>query len=102
MRYLLTGDEITAEEALRLGLVQQVTEPEKELETALDLAKRIARAAPLGVMAALKSARIARTEGHRAAMARLIPDLLPLIESEDVKEGLLSFMERREAVFKGK
>jgi len=53
-------------------------------------------------MAAMKSARIARTEGNRAAMARLIPDLQHLIQSEDVKEGLLSFMERREAIFKGK
>lgn len=102
MRYLLTGDEITADEALRMGLVQQVTEPGAELETAIELARKIANAAPLGVMAALKSARIARTEGDRAALARLIPDLMPLMQSEDVKEGIISFLERREAEFKGK
>jgi enoyl-CoA hydratase/carnithine racemase len=102
MRYLLTGDEITADEALRMGLVQQVTEPGAELEATIELARKIAKAAPLGVMAALKSARIARTEGDRAALARLIPNLLPLMQSEDVKEGIISFLERREANFKGK
>jgi len=102
MRYLLTGDEITADEALRMGLVQQVTEPGAELEAAIELARKIAKAAPLGVMAALKSARFARTEGDRAALARLIPNLLPLMQSEDVKEGIMSFLERREANFKGK
>jgi len=102
MRYLLTGDEITGDEALRMGLVQEVTEPGKELERALQIAADIAKRAPLGVMAALRSARIARTEGDRAALARLIPDLLPIMSSEDVREGLMSFMERREANFKGK
>ncbi len=102
MRYLLTGDEISAEEAFRMGLVQQVTEPGSELDAAVTLAEKVAKGAPLGVMAALKSARIARIEGDRAALARLIPDLLPLMQSEDVREGMLSFLERREANFQGR
>lgn len=102
MRYLLTGDEISAEEAFRMGLVQQVTEPGSELDAAVNLAEKVAKGAPLGVMAALKSARIARIEGDRAALARLIPDLLPLMQSEDVREGMLSFLERREANFQGR
>ena len=53
MRYLLTGDEIPAAEALRLGLVQEVTEPGSEFERALEIAERIARQAPLGVQASL-------------------------------------------------
>ncbi len=101
MRYLLTADEITAQEAFRLGMVQEVVENGAALDKALEIAQTISRQAPLGVMATLRSARIARTKGDQAAIERLLPDLLPLMGSEDVKEGLTSFMERREARFKG-
>jgi enoyl-CoA hydratase len=102
MRYLLTGDEISAAEAFRLGLVQAVTAPGEQLGLALKLAESIARQAPLGVQATLQSARLARLEGDRAAAMRLLPELQPVLQSEDAREGYLSFMERREAVFKGK
>jgi enoyl-CoA hydratase len=102
MRYLLTGDEITGAEAYRMGLVQELTEPGQELERAIAIATDIASRAPLGVMAALRSARLTSIEGQGAALARLIPDLMPLMKSEDAMEGMMSFMERREAKFKGK
>ena len=101
MRYLLTADEISAEEAFRIGLVQELTEPGKQLYRALDIANMISRQAPLGVKTTLTSARIARTQGEDSAFARLLPDLLPLMESENFKEGIQSFIERREAQFKG-
>lgn len=101
MRYLLTADEFTAEEAYRIGLVQAVVEPGCQLQEALKLAQTIAAQAPLGVYATLKSARLARLQGETAALARLLPDLQPLMTSEDVQEGIQSFIERRTAVFKG-
>jgi enoyl-CoA hydratase/carnithine racemase len=101
MRYLLTGDEITAKEAFRLGLVQEVTSPDACLDTAIEIAQTISKQAPLGVAASLKSSRLARSHGDQAAIERLLPDLMPLMNSRDVKEGLASFMERREARFKG-
>jgi enoyl-CoA hydratase len=102
MRYLLTGDEITGTEAYRLGLVQELTEPGNELDRAIEIAAEISKRAPLGVMAALKSARIAGLEGSDEAFARLIPDLMPIMGSEDAIEGVVSFVERREANFKGR
>lgn len=102
MRYLLTGDEITADEALRMGMVQEVVEPGKQFQRALELAERIAKQAPLAVQTCLKSARRARVDGDRAALARLMPDIMPLMKSEDAKEGVNSFRERRTAKFKGK
>ena len=102
MRYLLTGDELTGSEAHRLGLVQELTEPEKVLDRAIEIATDISKRAPLGVMAALKSARIAAVEGPDTAFAKLIPDLMPIMESEDALEGVMSFIERRKANFKGK
>ncbi len=102
MRYLLTADSFGAEEAYRLGLVQEVVEPGEELATAVAIAQTIAQQAPLGVYASLKSARIARAQGETAAIARLLPDLLPLMASEDAQEGVQSFIERREANFRGR
>lgn len=101
MRYLLTGDELNAEDAYRLGLVQEITEPGKQLEKALEIATKISKAAPLGVQAALRSARIARIEGDKIAMGRLLADLKPIMTSQDAAEGVQAFVERREANFKG-
>ncbi len=102
MRYLLTGDEITGPEAYRMGLVQELTEPGKELERAIEIAENIAKRAPLGVMAALRSARITDVDGQKTAIARLIPDLMPIMKSQDAMEGVQSFLERREANFTGR
>jgi len=102
MRYLLTGDEFSAQEAYRLGLVQELAPVGQQLERALSIAETIAKQAPLGVYATLKSARLARREGEAAAFVRLLPDLKPIMASEDAQEGLLSFLERREASFRGR
>lgn len=102
MLYLLTGDEISAEEAYRMGLVQEVTAPGEQYDRALIVAERIAEQAPLGVQASLLSARLARSEGIKKAASRLLPDLQPIINSEDAREGVLSFIERRKARFKGR
>lgn len=103
MRWLLTGDEYDAAEALRIGLVQEVVEPGRQLERAIELAEAIAtRSAPLGVKATLASAHRARIEGEAEAFARLEPDMAELFASEDGREGLRSFVERREARFVGR
>lgn len=102
MRYLLTGDTFSAADAYRIGLVQEVVPAGEQLAKAVELAETVAAQAPLGVYATLRSARLARTEGEPAASDRLMPDLVPLMGSEDVQEGVRSFMERRSAVFKGR
>ena len=101
MRYILTGDEMGAEEAYRLGLVQAITEPGKQFDKALEFAHKVSKQAPLAVQAALKSARIARVQGTKPALARLLPDLMPIMTSQDAAEGVQAFIERREANFKG-
>jgi enoyl-CoA hydratase/carnithine racemase len=101
MRYLLTGDEFHADEAWRIGLVQEVVEPGQQLARAEELAQTVAQQAPLGVRATLTSARLAIAGGEEEAIRRLAPDLAPILQSEDAQEGLTSFIERRQAHFKG-
>ncbi|HEU5230183.1 MAG TPA: crotonase/enoyl-CoA hydratase family protein [Ktedonobacteraceae bacterium] len=102
MRYLLTGDEFSAQEAFRIGLVQEVVEPGRQLARAEEIAQIIAQQAPLGVYATLKASRFALTAGEEEAMRHLAPSLAPLLQSEDAQEGIRSFIERRPANFKGK
>lgn len=103
MRWLLTGEEYDAAEAHRIGLVQEVVEPGQQVARALELAETIAeRSGPLGVKATLASAHRARLESEAAAFARLDDDMAGLFETEDGREGLASFVERRDAKFVGR
>ncbi len=102
MRWLLTGDEFDAAEALRIGLVQEITEHGRQLEKAVEIAERIAKQAPLGVRATIESARKVQTDGFDAAKEYLAPQILKLFASEDAKEGVQSFLERRDGNFSGK
>ncbi|WP_420427801.1 crotonase/enoyl-CoA hydratase family protein [Algiphilus sp.] len=101
-RYLLTGDRWSAEEAHRTGLVQEVVAPGTQREAAMRLAEGIARAAPLAVQGVLKATRFAQHHPEAEAIDQMFRDLVPVMESEDAAEGLQSFVERREAVFKGR
>jgi enoyl-CoA hydratase/carnithine racemase len=104
MRWILTGDEFDAQEALRIGLVQEIA---ADAEAAVERARTIARtiaddAAPLGVRAILTSAQRARDEGDRAAFEQLTPDVVKLFNTADGAEGMQSFVERRRAAFTGR
>ncbi len=104
MRWMLTGDEFDAEEARRIGLVQEVcANPAAAIERAIELAHRIAEsAAPLGVRATLESAHRSLIEGDAAAAAQLLPGIRALFSTADAAEGMLSFVERRQATFTGR
>ena len=102
MRWLLTGDEFDAAEALRIGLVQEVVAPGDQLDRAVELAERIAtRSAPLAVRATLAAAQRANREGEQVAEGRFVDDVVALFRTKDGAEGMLSFIERRPARFIG-
>lgn len=104
MRWMLTGEEFDAQEALRIGVVQEVVaDGSTARERARALAIRIAEAsAPLGVRTILESAHRSRHEGELAAFERLAPDVVRLFNSADGAEGMQSFLERRAARFTGR
>jgi enoyl-CoA hydratase len=102
MRYLLTAEEITAAEALRIGLVQEVVPPGQHVARARAVAELVAKQAPLGVQGTLANARIARDRGPAAATEHLQALLPGILASEDAREGVASFLARREATFSGR
>ncbi|WP_040765828.1 crotonase/enoyl-CoA hydratase family protein [Tsukamurella sp. 1534] len=103
MRWLLTGEPYDAHEALRIGLAQEVVQPGRQLDRAIEIAEYISeKAGPLGVKTTLESAHRARLEGEGAAFARLDADMSALLHTDDGREGMRSFIERRDARFTGK
>ena len=101
-RYLLTGEEFSAEQALNWGMVQEVVEHEQLHTRARELAMKVAKAAPLGVQAALRSSKTYRKHGQDAALTTVFNDLPQVMTSKDAQEGVMSFLQRREAKFIGK
>ena len=100
MRYLLTGDSFGAEEAFRMGLVQEITPPDKQLDRATEIAKKIASMAPLGVQATLASAHQA-IASEDAALKALQPEFQRLLRSDDAKEARAAREQGRTPVYQG-
>lgn len=101
MKMLLTGELITAEEALRHGLVSDVVPLEDLMPLANTLATRIATAAPLSVQAAKQAAVLGLDMPleHGIAFSHLMWGVLR--DTEDRKEGFKAFAEKRAPQFRG-
>ncbi len=101
MEILMIGDAMTAEEAHRIGLVNEVVAPEALMPRALELAAKIAKNAPLAVQA-IKEAAI-RTNGLPLDDAFVIEHecAAKVMTSSDAREGPRAFAEKREPVFTG-
>jgi crotonobetainyl-CoA hydratase len=102
MELLFTGEPITAEEALRWGLINQVVPDGTVVDAALALAERITVNAPLAVSA---SKRVAYgvddgvITGDETGWSRTMREIGALLKSEDAKEGPLAFAQKRQPVW---
>jgi enoyl-CoA hydratase len=101
MYHLMLADEFGAAEAYRMGLVQEVVPVGQQVERAMELAGMIAANAPLGVQVTKMAARRFIEVGETAAAAAIPEIRATVMDTEDAKEGVRSFIERRPAVFRG-
>jgi enoyl-CoA hydratase/carnithine racemase len=101
-RLLFTGDRILAQEALRIGLVDAVIPAAEVMGEARAIAKRIARNAPLAVAAAKKAVNLGLELGLSEALRLETQLFAGLFGSNDVKEGVSAFVEKRSPNFVGR
>ena len=102
MYHLMLCDEFDALRALHLGLVQEVVPAGRQVERALELAAIVASNAPLGIQVMKESAMKYTEAGEAAAIAMLPAIRERVMNTEDAKEGIRSFVERRPAKFQGR
>ena len=102
MEMVLTGEPIDAREAHRLGLVARVVPNELLVEDALGLAAKIATKSPLAARLAKEAINAAYEMSLTEALAHERRLFYLLFASEDQKEGMAAFLEKREPDFKGR
>lgn len=102
MYHLFLCDEFGAAEAYRVGLVQEVVPAGTQVERAMALAQTIATNAPLGIQVTKEAGRKYIEAGEQAAIAAVATVRDRVMGSADAAEGIMSFMQRRAAVFQGR
>lgn len=102
LEFLLLGTQIPAQECLDLGLVNRLSKDGETLNDARNLARQLARRAPLASAAIIAAV----DQGLEVPMAKSIDieieQFLPTLRSEDAAEGIQAFFAKREPQFKGK
>ena len=102
MEMILTGEPITAREAHAAGLVARVTQDELVVEDALAMAARIAEKSPIALRLAKEVVNAAHEMSLTDALAYERRLFYLLFASEDQKEGMAAFLEKRKPYFKGR
>ncbi|MBN8701967.1 MAG: enoyl-CoA hydratase/isomerase family protein [Bacteroidetes bacterium] len=101
MELHLTADMITADEALRLGLVNYVTTPEELINKAKEMLEKIKTKSPVAVSSAIAAINY-YYQSHKVGYKKEVEEFGKCFGTEDFKEGTQAFLEKRKANFKGK
>lgn len=103
MRYMLTGDHWSADEAYRMGEVQEVApDANAALEAGIRIANKIADCSPLGIKTTLASAHLAIDQTEEEALSKLDAQFGALFHTQDFLEGRKAEAEGRKPVYQGK
>ncbi len=102
MEAILTGEPIPAARAYELGLISRLTEPGKAVEEAMALAGKITEAAPLAVWASRKVVLAAAYSDDETLKQMTNDEFAKVLRSDDTKEGLTAFIEKRVPNWQGR
>ena len=101
MYHLLRADEFDAARAKELGFVQEVVSTGSQLERAKEIAKEIGQCAPVALQEIKRASQVYLEFGEAAAFAEIDNMRRVTLATEDAKEGMQSFIEKRDPQFKG-
>jgi enoyl-CoA hydratase len=102
MRYMLTGDHWTAQDAYRIGTLQEIADTQQAaLDRAIVIANQVAACAPLGVQTTLESAHLAIDSSEEASFSKLVAQYGALFRTHDFVEGFTALKEGRAPVYHG-
>src|SRR5438046_7935312 len=102
LELICTGDRIGAADAEKIGLVNRVVPADQLMSTAEEMAKKMASRGPLAVRAAIEAVMVGSDMGFDEGQVLEATLFGLLASSDDMKEGMTAFLEKRKANFKGK
>ncbi|MCU0240183.1 MAG: enoyl-CoA hydratase-related protein [Pyrinomonadaceae bacterium] len=102
MEMILTGDMIDANTALNIGLVNHLYSPEELEAKTMEMANKIAEKSPIALQLAKESVKLASKSNLDEGLRREVDLFAICFSTEDKKEGVSAFLEKRKPVFKGK
>jgi enoyl-CoA hydratase len=101
MEILLTGEQLSAERAMQMGLINKVVPPDQVMPEALRYARIIQDAGPLAVQAVKRSVVLGMELSPEQALEKELELGIPVSMSADCREGTKAFKEKRKPVFTG-